>query len=72
MEKWDYFEKFKNHLNPLPMDKILFGQSLKHYIKLRKVLEINLKPGRLLFLCVLLESFEKFLPDPYLYKSILV
>jgi len=28
MEKWDYFEKFKNHLNPLPMDKILLGQSL--------------------------------------------
>jgi len=30
MEKWDYFEIFKNHLNPLPMDKILLGQSLKH------------------------------------------
>jgi len=29
-EKWDYFEKFKNHLNPIPMVKILLGQSLKH------------------------------------------
>jgi len=29
-EKWDYFEKFKYHPNPLPMDKILLGQSLKH------------------------------------------
>jgi len=30
MKKWDYFESFKNHLNPLPMDKKLHGQSLKH------------------------------------------
>ena len=30
MEKWDDFENFKNHINPLPMDKILLGQSLKH------------------------------------------
>jgi len=26
----NYFENYKNHLNPLPMDKILLGQSLKH------------------------------------------
>jgi len=27
-ETGDYFENFKNHLNPLPMDKMLLGQSL--------------------------------------------
>ena len=27
IEKWDYFQKFKNHLNPIPMDKILLGPS---------------------------------------------
>jgi len=29
MEKGNYFEKFKNHLDPLPMDKIFLGQPLK-------------------------------------------
>jgi len=35
-----------------------------------KVLEINLKPGRLLFPCVLLESFKNFLANPY-YEPLL-
>jgi len=30
MEKWDCFEKSKNHLNPLPMDKILLDEPLEH------------------------------------------
>ena len=29
MEKWDYFEKNKNYLNPLPMDKIFFWSVFK-------------------------------------------
>jgi len=45
------------------MDKILLGQSKT--INVRKVLEINLKPGRLFFPYILLESFENFLPNPY-------
>jgi len=54
--------KFKNHLNPFPMDKILLGQSLKQVLK---ALEINLMPGRLLFQCVLLESFKNFPANTY-------
>jgi len=44
---------------------ILIGQTLKQYRKVLKVLERNLKPGRLLLACVLLESFKFFPPDPY-------
>jgi len=49
----------KNQLNPLPMDKILLCWSLKHPVKVRKVLEINLKPERLLFP---VHSIREFLP----------
>ena len=34
------FENFKSHLNPLPIDKILLGNT-----NIRKVVDINLKPA---------------------------
>ena len=46
-------EFYKSH----PANKILLGQSIKHLVKVWKVLMLNLKPGRLLLLCILLESF---------------
>ena len=61
-KKWEYFENFKNHLKPLPIDKILLGQSLKHLVKVWKVLEINLKSRKLLFPYSLVESFKIFRP----------
>jgi len=49
---------------------ILIGKTLKQYRKVLKVLERNPKPGRLLLVCVLLESFKFFPPNPY-YEPLL-
>ena len=45
---------------------------VREQTKVRKVLEINLKVGRLLFPCVLLESFEKFPHWSLLWATIVV
>jgi len=66
MEKWDYFEYFKNHLNPLSMDKVLLCSVFKKTQS--KVLEDftdKFEAKKLLFPCALLfESFKNFWPVP--------
>ena len=57
-------EFYKSH----PADKILLGQSIKHLVEVWKVLTINLKPGRLLLLCILLENFGN-IPDIFFIKT---
>ena len=65
VEKWHYFETFKNHLNPLLKAKASWSVFKALFWK---VLEINLERGRLLFVCVLLESFENFPAYPHYDK----
>ena len=58
MENRDYFQNIIKHLKQFPLLLILLGQSLKHLGKVWKVLQINLKPGRLFLACV--RSIRKF------------
>ena len=70
MENRDYFQNIIKHLKQFPLLLILLGQSLKHLGKVWKVLQINLKPRRLLLARILLESFENFRTNPY-YEPLL-